>query len=180
MSFPAPHGPEDSAPQYAHLFFNVTTHQWVFLNLQSRIFCTPRWCFNLNMELYAYVFRNKCILGAYKRTSPPIEQWKVKKKLVLFTDSSSISSNKSISLDLPRAGGWMDGSFHPVVYGCHLWIGSRRLDWLFIHRARSRNSGRLTRHCGPKNIQYRSREAAFFRCCLYLLSLQDAVVRELT
>lgn len=27
MSFPSPHGPEDSAPQYSHLFFNVTTHQ---------------------------------------------------------------------------------------------------------------------------------------------------------
>ena len=27
MSFPGPHGPEDSAPQYSNLFFNVTTHQ---------------------------------------------------------------------------------------------------------------------------------------------------------
>lgn len=27
MSFPSPHGPEDSAPQYSQLFFNVTTHQ---------------------------------------------------------------------------------------------------------------------------------------------------------
>lgn len=27
LSFPAPHGPEDSAPQYKDLFFNVTTHQ---------------------------------------------------------------------------------------------------------------------------------------------------------
>lgn len=26
MSYPGPHGPEDSAPQYADLFFNVTTH----------------------------------------------------------------------------------------------------------------------------------------------------------
>ncbi|CAG0883629.1 unnamed protein product [Darwinula stevensoni] len=26
LSFPAPHGPEDSAPQYSHMFFNVTTH----------------------------------------------------------------------------------------------------------------------------------------------------------
>ena len=27
MSYPGPHGPEDSAPQYSDLFFNVTTHQ---------------------------------------------------------------------------------------------------------------------------------------------------------
>lgn len=27
MSFPSPHGPEDSAPQYSDLFFNVTSHQ---------------------------------------------------------------------------------------------------------------------------------------------------------
>ena len=27
MSYPGPHGPEDSAPQYSNLFFNVTTHQ---------------------------------------------------------------------------------------------------------------------------------------------------------
>ncbi|XP_060516571.1 extracellular sulfatase SULF-1 homolog isoform X2 [Cylas formicarius] len=26
MSFPAPHGPEDSAPQYSRMFFNVTSH----------------------------------------------------------------------------------------------------------------------------------------------------------
>ena len=26
LSFPAPHGPEDSAPQYQNMFFNVTTH----------------------------------------------------------------------------------------------------------------------------------------------------------
>ncbi|XP_044730314.1 extracellular sulfatase SULF-1 homolog isoform X2 [Chrysoperla carnea] len=26
MSFPAPHGPEDSAPQYSDMFFNVTSH----------------------------------------------------------------------------------------------------------------------------------------------------------
>ena len=27
LSFPAPHGPEDAAPQYQHLFPNVTTHR---------------------------------------------------------------------------------------------------------------------------------------------------------
>ena len=27
MSFPSPHGPEDSAPQYANMFFNVTRHR---------------------------------------------------------------------------------------------------------------------------------------------------------
>ena len=28
LSFPSPHGPEDSAPQYHNLFFNVTTHRY--------------------------------------------------------------------------------------------------------------------------------------------------------
>ena len=27
LSYPGPHGPEDSAPQYQDLFFNVTTHR---------------------------------------------------------------------------------------------------------------------------------------------------------
>ncbi len=27
LSYPGPHGPEDSAPQYSELFHNVTTHQ---------------------------------------------------------------------------------------------------------------------------------------------------------
>ena len=27
MSFPSPHGPEDSAPQYSNMFFNVTRHR---------------------------------------------------------------------------------------------------------------------------------------------------------
>ena len=29
LSMPAPHGPEDAAPQYQHLFENVTTHRLV-------------------------------------------------------------------------------------------------------------------------------------------------------
>ena len=29
LSMPAPHGPEDSAPQYNHLFYNVTDHRLV-------------------------------------------------------------------------------------------------------------------------------------------------------
>lgn len=28
LSFPAPHGPEDPAPQYSHLFENVDTHRF--------------------------------------------------------------------------------------------------------------------------------------------------------
>lgn len=27
MGFPSPHGPEDSAPEYSNMFFNVTSHQ---------------------------------------------------------------------------------------------------------------------------------------------------------
>jgi extracellular sulfatase Sulf len=33
MSFPSPHGPEDAAPQYQHLFANVTTHRFVLHEL---------------------------------------------------------------------------------------------------------------------------------------------------
>ncbi|GBM68512.1 hypothetical protein AVEN_237449-1 [Araneus ventricosus] len=29
LSFPSPHGPEDAAPQFHHLFKNVTTHRYV-------------------------------------------------------------------------------------------------------------------------------------------------------
>lgn len=38
LSFPTPHGPEDSAPQYQHLFHNVTTHR------------TPSWNFAPNPD----------------------------------------------------------------------------------------------------------------------------------
>merc|ERR1719369_153007 len=33
LSYPGPHGPEDSAPQYQHLFHNVTSHHTPAYNL---------------------------------------------------------------------------------------------------------------------------------------------------
>ena len=121
LSFPAPHGPEDGAPQYQHLYANVTSHmcvstinidmKWATFDIVSRSLLKYNHFSQFRTPSYDYVTSNQYKHWILSKVDQPMD--KTQHRFSMMLQQKRLQTLRSVDNAIEKVkecgGLWLSG-----------------------------------------------------------------------